>query len=81
MSGYSGSCHCGAITFHIEVNITELLRCDCSICTKKNALMTNVHEDDFTLINGKDNLGEYRWNTKVVRKNHYPIIIASIYSA
>ena len=44
MTHYSGSCHCGKIHFRIESVISELTTCDCSLSTKKNALMTKVHE-------------------------------------
>ncbi len=38
---YHGSCHCGAVTFSFESpEITTAIRCNCSICRRKNALMT-----------------------------------------
>jgi len=39
---YSGRCHCGAIQFKFNAEpITEGLRCNCTICLKKGALMSN----------------------------------------
>lgn len=67
MPVYHGSCHCGAVRFEIDVEITELTTCDCSLCVKKNALMTKVHESRFALLVGADALAEYRWNTKIAR--------------
>ena len=67
MPKYSGSCHCGSVTFQIDAAITELTTCDCSLCTKKNTLMATVHESNFELLSGKDHLSEYQWNTKVAR--------------
>ncbi len=67
MPVYHGSCHCGAVRFEIDVEITELTTCDCSLCVKKNALMTKVHESRFALLIGADALAEYRWNTKIAR--------------
>ena len=67
MPKHLGSCHCGAIKFSIKSDITELTTCDCSICVKKNALMTKVHESDFDLLSGQDLLSEYNWNTKIAR--------------
>ncbi len=38
---YQGSCHCGAIRFRFEgEEITKGLRCNCSICSRKGAMMS-----------------------------------------
>lgn len=67
VSVHTGSCHCGAVTFRIAAPITDLYRCDCSLCRMKNAVMTSVHEAAFTLLSGADSLTEYNWNTGVAR--------------
>ncbi|WP_205625834.1 GFA family protein [Ensifer aridi] len=64
---YSGRCHCGKIAFEIESNFPELTTCDCSICRRKNALMVKVHERRFRLLQGQDNLVEYRFHTGTAR--------------
>ncbi|OKO76460.1 GFA family protein [Bradyrhizobium sp. NAS96.2] len=63
MACYQGSCHCGAVTFRIDAAIDELTTCDCSLCRRKNALMTKVHEDELTILSGEDLLSAYVWNT------------------
>ncbi len=41
MPTYHGSCHCQAIQFEFEHEpITRGLRCNCSICQRKGALMS-----------------------------------------
>jgi hypothetical protein len=77
MPSYRGSCHCGAVQFQIESEITDIYSCDCSLCSKKNALMTTVHEDAFKLLAGEDKLSLYQWNTKVAR--HYFCSACGIY--
>lgn len=77
MSLYHGSCHCGAIRFEIETDITDLYTCDCSLCRKKNALMTTVHESSFRLIAGEDALRLYQWNTRIAR--HFFCGVCGIY--
>ena len=67
MPTYRGSCHCGAIAFEIDTTLTEFTKCDCSLCRKKNAVMTKVHESAFRLLQGHDNLGLYQWNTHMAR--------------
>ena len=45
MTTYNGSCHCGDIRFSFEHDeITGGLHCNCSICIRKGALMS-----DFTI--------------------------------
>jgi len=77
MAVYSGSCHCGAIRFEIDTEITDLYTCDCSLCSKKNALMTSVHESRFTLLAGEDKLTLYQWNARIAR--HYFCSVCGIY--
>ncbi|MET1025518.1 MAG: GFA family protein [Dongiaceae bacterium] len=78
MSSYTGSCHCGAVTFRIDAEIVELTTCDCSLCAKKNALMTKVHESALTILSGEDVLSLYQWNTK--RAKHYFCSKCGIYT-
>ncbi len=78
MSKHYGSCHCGAVKFTIDANITELTTCDCSLCMKKNALMTKVHESGFELLSQWNEVSEYNWNTKVAR--HYFCKTCGIYT-
>jgi len=70
MTIYRGSCHCGAVAFEIETEFTEFTKCDCSLCRKKNAVMTKVHESAFKLIRGEADLGLYQWNTNTA-KHHF----------
>jgi hypothetical protein len=69
MTGHPGSCHCGAIKFRIDAEIVELTTCDCSLCVKKNALMTKVPESALTIVKGEEALTLYKWNTR--RAKHY----------
>ena len=66
---HPGSCHCGAVQFSIDAPVTELTTCDCSLCVKRNALMTKVPEAALTILSGQDALELYRWNTEVAK--HY----------
>lgn len=67
MTLYQGSCHCGAVRFEIKADIGELVTCDCSLCRKKNAVMTKVHESAFRLLAGEDKLSLYKWNSQVAQ--------------
>lgn len=74
----AGSCHCGAVRFQVEAEITELTTCDCSLCVKKNAVMAKVHESALTITAGENALSLYRWNTG--RARHYFCSRCGIYT-
>ena len=73
----AGACHCGAVRFEIDTDFPELTTCDCSICTKKNALMVKVHESRFRLLAGGESLTEYRFHTRTAR--HFFCKVCGIY--
>jgi len=77
MPVYSGSCHCGAIRFEIDTDIDDVYTCDCSLCSRKNALMTTAHESQFKLLAGEAQLSLYQWNARIAR--HYFCSVCGIY--
>lgn len=77
MSTYRGSCHCGTVVFEIRTTLNEFTTCDCSLCRKKNAVMTKVHENEFQLLQGDDVLGLYEWNTHTAK--HHFCTVCGIY--
>ncbi len=80
MKTYKGNCHCGSISFSFEhTTIDKGLRCNCSICKRKGAVMS-----DFTLapeeidINDKNEaLCLYQFDTRVAK--HYFCKTCGIY--
>jgi len=74
---FKGSCHCGAVQFEIESDFPELTTCDCSICSRKNALMVKVHESRFKLLSGESSLTEYQFHTRTAK--HYFCKVCGIY--
>ena len=44
-------CHCGAVEAEIKVSdISEkILRCNCSLCKRKGAVMSMVKNEDFNI--------------------------------
>ena len=66
---FTGSCHCGAVRFRVDSNIDELTTCDCSLCSKRNAVMAKVPELALTVLDGQQMLTLYEWNTR--RAKHY----------
>ena len=73
-------CHCGAIEAEINTseNLDKILRCNCSLCKRKGAVMSMVKNEDFKIIKGEDKLKLYQFHTKVAK--HYFCIICGIYT-
>ena len=73
-------CHCGAIEAEVNVpdNLEKVLRCNCSLCKRKGAVMSMVKNDDFKIIKGEDKLSLYKFHTKVA--NHYFCSMFGIYT-
>ena len=61
---YHGSCHCGAVRFEVTTDLTQVIECNCSICSKKGALHHRVRPENFKLLAGKDDLVLYQFDTK-----------------
>lgn len=74
---YTGSCHCGGITYEVVTDFPELTTCDCSICKRKNALMVKVHESDFRLLSGEELLTKYQFHTNTA--SHFFCKVCGIY--
>ena len=63
-------CHCGQFKAEINiVNLDKVLRCNCSICKRKGAIMSLVKNDDFKIVEGEEKLTLYKFHTKVAK--HY----------
>jgi len=69
VSSHAGSCHCGGVRFCVQHELVELTTCDCSLCVKRNAVMTKVPETALRIDEREDLLTLYEWNTK--RAKHY----------
>ena len=69
---YEGSCHCGAIKFSYDgEEITQGLRCTCSICTRKGAMMSTeaIPLEVLNIEANPDDIGLYGFDSKVAK--HY----------
>jgi hypothetical protein len=64
-----GSCHCKATVFEVAEVPEQVVRCTCSICSKRGALWAYYPVADFHLQTPQENVATYRWNTKAVKLN------------
>lgn len=60
------SCHCGSIQLDVflATGLEEIIRCNCSICSRgKGFAMVCVPSEDLKIIEGKESITEYIFNT------------------
>jgi hypothetical protein len=67
---YHGGCHCGAVRFECELDLTETTsKCNCSICTRTRFWKSIARADAFRLLRGEDALTEYQFGANAI--HHY----------
>jgi hypothetical protein len=64
MQKYQGGCHCQAVRYEVEIDVTQSITCNCSICIKRGSILSFVAESHFTLLKGAENLTDYQFNRK-----------------
>lgn len=75
---YRGSCHCGRVTFELISDLQPALRCNCSFCKRKGAVMVKAKEGTFRITGGEEFTTLYQANTMWAR--HYFCRVCGIYT-
>jgi hypothetical protein len=63
---YTGSCHCGAVRFEADMELGNVISCNCSMCSRMGWLLSFVPADRFRLLSGEDVLTDYQFNTHAI---------------
>jgi hypothetical protein len=63
---YRGSCHCGAVAFEVEGTLDAVVACNCSICSRKGALLWAVPRESLKLTTPDEKAATYRFNRHAI---------------
>lgn len=77
MATYEGSCHCGKVRFEVDTDLDKVVRCNCSICRRRSAVMTRIQPEHFRLLSGEGELSSYQFHTH--KATHYFCRTCGIY--
>jgi hypothetical protein len=61
---YTGSCHCGKVRFQAELDLSHVMQCNCSICSRIGWLLAFAPGDKFQLLSGEEVLTDYQFGKK-----------------
>jgi hypothetical protein len=69
---YSGSCHCGRISFEVDGELSEVKECNCSHCSRKGYLLWFVPRGQLQLKTPEENMSTYKFNKHVISHRFCP---------
>ena len=77
---HKSTCHCGTVELEIQLpdGIVDPRRCNCSICSRKGAIVGSVPLSGLKIVNGEDKLKLYQFDSK--EAEHYFCSICGIYT-
>ncbi len=63
------TCHCNKIEIEVTLvnGLSNLYRCNCSICKRKGAITTVIPKKNLKILKGKNNIKFYQFNTNVAK--------------
>lgn len=63
---YKGACHCGNVAFEVEGELERATVCNCSICSKKGAMMWFVPRTSLRLLTAEEAAASYSFNKQAI---------------
>jgi hypothetical protein len=64
---YKGSCHCGNIAFEADGELTQVVDCNCSICSRMGSLLWFVPRANLRLLTPEEDLATYSFGQATIR--------------
>lgn len=63
---YSGGCQCGKVRYEVQMDIGEVLSCNCSRCGRLGSLLAFAPSAQFKLLSGVAALTKFEFNKHMV---------------
>lgn len=63
MASHEGGCQCGRVRFVVDVELDDLISCNCSRCGKLGSVLAFAPREAFELKSGQDALTQYKFNS------------------
>jgi len=67
MQSYSGGCQCGKVRYEVQMDIAEVIACNCSRCRRLGSLLAFAPVAQFKLLAGEADLKSYEFNRHLIR--------------
>ena len=69
---YKGSCHCGNVKYEVEGEISGVISCNCSICSRKGSLLWFVPRDKLSVKTPEAEIATYTFNKHHIKHRFCP---------
>jgi hypothetical protein len=64
---YYGGCQCGKVRYEVQMDIGEVLACNCSRCARLGSLLVFAPEIQFKLLSGDADLTKFEFNKHMIQ--------------
>lgn len=63
---YSGGCQCGKVRYEVDLELGEVIACNCSRCGRLGSLLAFAPASQFRLKSGEGDLTRFEFNRHVI---------------
>ena len=64
---YSGGCQCGKVRYEVQMDIGEVIACNCSRCGRLGTLLAFAPATQFRLLSGNADLTDFEFNKHIIQ--------------
>jgi len=64
---YSGGCQCGKVRYEVQMDIGEVIACNCSRCGRLGSLLAFAPLSQFKLLSGDTDLTKFEFNRHTIQ--------------
>jgi hypothetical protein len=64
---HSGGCQCGKVRYEVQMDIGEVIACNCSRCGRLGTLLAFAPASQFTLLSGDTDLTDFEFNKHLIQ--------------